>query len=311
MNKEYKNLVEKILKTGNDKFDASRSANTKSLPYCMLEYKMDKFPLLTTKKISIDNIISELIWFINGDTDIRSLWKHKNYIWDKDYWNFVKKRYPKILEIHNIDTLKDIKDNQEKLFFILGSEFFSLGKIYGYQWRKGKDALASRIYNMIQNPMDRGHVMIAWNEDDSSDMALRPCHIGFKIVTNEDKEGNIYFDLIWYQRSVDVGLGLPYNIASYALLGKIIEKLTNYKFNNLVGFLTDVHIYEPHIPKMEELIERDEELYPLPTLDIKNIDNFETKEELISLLDKLSVDIIELKNYKSYPFLKMDMLALD
>jgi len=311
MNKEYKNLVEKILKSGNDKYDASRSVNTKSLSYYMLEYKMDKFPLLTTKKMSIDNIASELIWFINGDTDIRSLWDKKNYIWDKDYWNFVKKRFPNMLKLYNINNIKEIKEKKDTIHDTFGSEFFSLGKIYGYQWRKGKDALASRIYNMIQNPMDRGHVMIAWNEDDSSDMALRPCHIGFKVVTNEDKSGNIYFDLIWYQRSVDVGLGLPYNIASYALLGKIIEKITNYKFNNLVGFLTDVHIYEPHIEKMKEFIKRDTEKYPLPTLEIKNIGNFETKEELISLLNKLSVDIFNLKDYESYPFLKMDMLALN
>jgi thymidylate synthase len=196
------------------------------------------FPALTTKKLAWKQVVSELLWFLTGQTNIAFLHKHNNHIWDGDY---------------------------EKS----GRTDGDLGPIYGKQWRKwdGKNGRIDQIDNLINelktNPDSRRLMVSAWNVDELNQMVLPPCHYGFQIYTREENEKR-YISLMWNQRSVDTFLGLPFNIASYGLLLHIIANEVNMIPDELIGNLGDVHLYSNHIEQAIEQISR--ESFELPTL---------------------------------------------
>lgn len=221
-----------------------------------------EFPLLTTKYVSFKNIVTELLWFLKGDTNIKYLQDNNCHIWDE--W-------------------ADKNGN--------------LGPIYGYQWRsyasnyvsKPIDQIAQVIDQIKTNPNSRRLIVNCWNPEQLNIMALPPCHVLFQFYVRENK----YLDLQLYQRSADMFLGVPYNIASYSLLLAMIAQVTGYETGNFYHVMGDAHIYLNHITQVE--LQLDRYLYESPSLklnkDIKHIDDFKFED-------------IVLENYKYHPAIK-------
>jgi thymidylate synthase len=238
LDKKYQDLLQDILDNGVSKSDRT-GTGTISVFGRQIRHNMKQgFPALTTKKLAWKQVVSELLWFLTGQTNIAFLHKHNNHIWDGDY---------------------------EKS----GRTDGDLGPIYGKQWRKwdGKNGRIDQIDNLINelktNPDSRRLMVSAWNVDELNQMVLPPCHYGFQIYTREENEKR-YISLMWNQRSVDTFLGLPFNIASYGLLLHIIANEVNMIPDELIGNLGDVHLYSNHIEQAIEQISR--ESFELPTL---------------------------------------------
>lgn len=221
--------------------------------YMLMHDMKDGFPLLTTKKMGIKNIASELEMFINGITDKQFLHDRNNHIWDE--WCNPKK-VP-----YNNDELTKIKMKEEN----------DLGKIYGYQWTKFNDdsEKGNQLKNVIEtikkDPTSRRLIVSAWNPLQLDEMALPPCHLGFQLICYPE---NNTIDIIWAQRSCDSFLGVPYDLASYALLLTLICKETGYIPGKVIGMLGNCHIYENHLDVIKEQLSRVP--HKLPTIEIEN-----------------------------------------
>ena len=282
--------------------DTRTGIKTKSISGVQFEHDMrDGFPLLTTKKMSIKNIAVELEFFIKGLNDKKWLQERGCHIWDE--WANPKKA----------EKLKWDLIHMSDRFNLLDPEFqqkeaqkstMDLGRIYGVQWRDWKscvkktsglkeysiDQLALIIDRAKANPLDRRLIVSAWRPDEITQMALPPCHYAWQILSD-----GFYLDLIWVQRSVDIGLGLPYNIASYGLLLLLLAKELDLVPRRLVGQLGDTHIYENHEEKLVEQMGR--EAFPLPTVNILNFTN---------IFDWTYRDI-ELLNYQHHPKIELEI----
>ncbi len=215
----------------------------------MFKHDMSEgFPLLTTKAVPFRLVSSELEFFIKGITDKNWLRDKNNHIWDE--WCSPEK----VKYAHDPETKKKMMEERE------------LGPIYGYQWRnfgaeyssfdrppkgKGVDQLKKLVEMLKTDPSDRRMIVMAWNPVDLKRMALPPCHYGFQVTVLDGK-----LNLMWSQRSIDVALGLPFNIASYGLLLHLLAKEAGLKEGKLVGFLGDTHIYKNHVSGMKEQIQR-------------------------------------------------------
>jgi thymidylate synthase len=238
LDKKYQQLLSDIIEFGVEKKDRTGTGTISEFGHQIRHKMSEGFPILTTKKMAWKQIVSELLWFLTGQTNIAFLHKHNNHIWDGDY---------------------------EKS----GRTDGDLGPIYGKQWRKwdGKNGRIDQIDNLINelktNPDSRRLMVSAWNVDELNQMVLPPCHYGFQIYTREENEKR-YISLMWNQRSVDTFLGLPFNIASYGLLLHIIANEVNMIPDELIGNLGDVHLYSNHIEQAIEQISR--ESFELPTL---------------------------------------------
>lgn len=283
--KAYLDIVKKILDTG-ELVDTRQGTKAYTIAGAIFEHDMSKgFPLLTTKKMPFRLISSELEFFINGITDKQWLLDRNNHIWD-EWASPVKAPYG-----HDEESKKRMLEERD------------LGPIYGFQWRhfnakyenydtnyegQGLDQLKKIIETLKTNPRDRRMIVSAWNPLQINEMGLPPCHYSFQITTINGK-----LNLLWNQRSVDTMLGLPFNIASYALLLHLIAKEAGLKEGKLVGFLADVHLFENHVEGAKEQLGRDTEKYPLPTIetnDWKSI--FEWKYEDTKLNNYESFDRI-------------------
>jgi thymidylate synthase len=258
----YLDIVNKILSEG--KLVNTRTGiNAYTIAGAIFEHDMSKgFPLLTTKKVPFRLIASELEFFIKGITDKKWLQDKNNHIWDE--W-----AKPQLAPYGHDEASKN-KMLEER----------DLGPIYGFQWRhfnapyktyntdyndQGIDQLKKIIETLKTNPRDRRMIVSAWNPIQFEEMALPPCHYSFQVTTIENK-----INLLWNQRSVDTMLGLPFNIASYALLLHLLAKETGFEEGKLVGFLADVHIYENHKKGAEEQLSRDPDKYSLPKIETEN-----------------------------------------
>ena len=255
--KQYLNLLEHILNKGSDKTDRTGTGTKSVFGYQMRFDLSEGFPLLTTKKLHLRSIIHELIWFLNGDTNIAYLKENGVSIWDE--W-------------------ADEKGN--------------LGPIYGSQWRswgnpngESIDQIKQVLEQIKHNPDSRRMVVSAWNVADIHKMALPPCHVFFQFyVVN----GKLSCQL--YQRSCDVFLGVPFNIASYALMTHLFAKATSYEAGDFVWTGGDVHLYSNHIQQTKQQLKR--EPYSLPQLKItKNTDN----------IFEYQYEDFEIINYRSHP----------
>ena len=210
------------------------------LPYTTLFRSTEGFPLLTTKKVHFKSVVHELLWFISGSTNIRPLvmnnvriwneWPYQRYMKSKDYQNESLEEYIEKIKVDQ--TFADL--------------FGNLGPVYGKQWRdfNGIDQLSQLIEGIKQNPFSRRHIISAWNPAELENMALPPCHMMMQFYVSSDRK-RISCQL--YQRSADVFLGVPFNIASYALFTHLIAQVCDLEAGEFVHTFGDAHIYNDHM----------------------------------------------------------------
>ncbi len=304
--KAYHDLVRSILDQGTYKEDRTGVGTYSIFGYQMRFNLKEGFPLLTTKRVPFSLVTSELLWFLKGDTNIRYLLENNNHIWDE--WAF--ERYVTSDDYNGPDMtnfgircLEDeafnavyrevLKDFQDKILAddSFSHKFGNLGDVYGKQWRSwatrdGRtiDQIEQVIQQIKTNPDSRRLIVSAWNPEDVPTMALPPCHSLFQFYVSN---GELSCQL--YQRSADVFLGVPFNIASYALLTHLIAKETGLKVGDFVHTIGDAHLYKNHIDQAKLLLSRD--YRALPTLEIaKDVDIFQ-----------LEVKDIKVVNYHPHP----------
>jgi len=280
---QYITLIENILDFGSDKTDRTGTGTKSLFGYQFRHCMCNGFPLLTTKKMAVKTMMTELKWFLKGDTNIKYLVDNGCNIWNGDaYKNY--ETYA-MANSYGVDILSMGEFiNQIKTDDEFAAKWGELGPIYGKQWRSWTEyytkklnggnpiiveRTADQIENLINglkyNPDSRRHMVSAWNVGDINDMVLPPCHYGFQCYVDGDE-----LSLMWNQRSVDVFLGLPFNIASYGTLLLLLCEETGYKPGQLIGNLGDCHIYNNHIEVAKEQIDRVG--YDLPELKVSNVD---------------------------------------
>ena len=262
---QYLQLLKKIIDTGNDKSDRT-GTGTRSLFGYQMRFDLQKgFPLVTTKKLHLKSIIYELLWFLKGDTNVKYLQENGVRIWDE--W---------------------------------ADENGNLGPVYGKQWRswegangKTVDQVSDLVKELKTNPDSRRLIISAWNVADLPDMKLMPCHCLFQFYTAPTESGRRKLSCQLYQRSADVFLGVPFNIASYALLTMMIAQVCDMDLGEFVHSFGDVHLYKNHFEQAQLQLTRSP--FPLPQMklnpEIKNIFDFKYED-------------FELVNYQSHPSIK-------
>jgi thymidylate synthase len=319
IDEEYRKLLMDILIHGVKKEDRT-GTGTRSVFGRQIRHSMSEgFPLLTTKKMAWKSIVTELIWFLRGDTNIKYLVDNGCNIWNGDaYKNYCKQipDYSKQFTMPIEEYVERIKTDNE-----FAKQWGELGPIYGKQWRKWNyqskknhyvmagqpthyniniDQIINLISELKSNPDSRRLMVSAWNVGEVDKMVLPPCHYGFQVYTQE-REGKRYISLMWNQRSVDTFLGLPFNIASYALLLEIIAKEVNMIPDEIIGNLGDVHLYSDHIEQAKEQISR--KSFELPKLKMNPI--FLANLEHKSFDEAINGEVnFELENYQSHPAIK-------
>lgn len=321
IDESYNKLLKEILSKGCKYLDPNRSGIYRiQIPSYNFTHNFDDgFPVLTTKKVYWKGVVAELLWFLRGNTSTKFLIDNNVDIWNKDGVNYINRQHGTSL------TEDEYKHNVKKEVFK-----GDLGRIYGSQWRSfngldgGKvnktDQIQNLINNLISTPMATRHMVTAWNPSELNVMALPPCHWSFEILveptSREEKilEPNIYhkFTLKWHQRSVDTFLGLPFNIASYALLAEIIGKLTNMKPKAIIGDLSNVHIYEPHLNAVKEQLFRNTNHFNHKVL-LKEISGFKVgmRGDVGSWLNSKEISDFKLQGYQSFPSISAEMLPYD
>jgi thymidylate synthase len=294
--KQYQGILRKLVLYGKEKGDRT---GTGTLSYFgdQIRHNMeDGFPLLTTKKMAIKTMMTELKWFLKGDTNIKYLVDNGCNIWNGDaYKNYLN------------ETQREASYTQEQFINYIKTDddwakvWGELGPIYGKQWRNWRnqkfdvargngyllevDQMAKLIVDLKKNPDSRRLMVSAWNVGEIDDMVLPPCHYGFQCYVSEGK-----LSLMWNQRSVDSFLGLPFNIASYATLLLLLCEETGLKPGELIANLGDVHLYKNHIQQAKEQIVR--EPYKLPTIELSNVDILNGEFDY------------EIKDYEYHPSIK-------
>ncbi len=263
---DYLKLLHDILNNGVEKQDRT-GTGTISVFGRQIRHDMSLgFPLLTTKKMPFKTIVTELLWFLRGDTNIKYLVDNNCHIWDGDaFKNFM----------NTSEGDPDLIWNQEQFIEMIKTDdefakkWGELGPIYGRQWRNwdavfdsGVDQIANLINDLKTNPDSRRLMVSAWNVSELNQMILPPCHYGFQCYVREGK----YLSLMWNQRSVDTPLGLPFNIASYALLLMMIADEVNMVPDQLIGNLGDCHIYLDQVDGVKEQLTRQPMSLPKVTI---------------------------------------------
>ena len=264
LDKQYQGILRKLIMYGNEKEDRT---GTGTLSYFGETFRHDMskgFPLLTTKKMAIKAMITELKWFLKGGTNIKYLVDNGCNIWNGDAYKQYKRAYDWDLDeyLSQEEFIQKIKDDE-----LFARTWGELGPIYGQQWKNwnGIDQIKKLIDDIKTNPNSRRLMVSAWNVDKLNQMTLPPCHYGFQCYVNNGK-----LSLMWNQRSVDTFLGLPFNIASYGLLLLLLCKETGLEPGELIGNLGDVHLYKNHLEQAHEQIKRDS--FKLPSITLESVD---------------------------------------
>lgn len=282
--KPYLDLCRHVMKHGSFKMDRTGTGTKSVFGYQMRYDLAEGFPLLTTKKVHLKSIIHELLWFINGDTNIKYLVDHDVRIWNEwPYRTFTQSSdYQGESMDEYVEKIKtDIK---------FAEKHGDLGPVYGAQWRKfnGVDQLQYILDEIKNNPDSRRMILSAWNPAEIKNMALPPCHTLIQFYVRDSK-----LSLQLYQRSADIFLGVPFNIASYALLLMMVAQVTNLEVGEFVHTLGDAHIYSNHFDQIELQLSR--EVRKRPTMKIN--------PNVKSLFD-FKYEDFELLNYNPHPGIK-------
>src|SRR5699024_632605 len=308
--KQYLDLCKLVLNDGNIKSDRTNTG-TYSKFRSQIRFNLSKvFTLLTTKRVPFRLVGFELLWFLKGDTNVKFLLEHNNNIWNE--WAFKKwvesSDYtgPNMDDFGNksqIDPEFKLEYDEQMRIFIdkiltdnaFSEKFGDLGSVYGKQWRDWKtsqnetiDQIKEVIESIKTNPDSRRHIVSAWNPEDIPNMALPPCHTLFQFYV---ADGKLSCQL--YQRSADLFLGVPFNIASYALLTHLISYETGLEVGEFVHTFGDVHIYSNHVEQVKLQLSRDPK--PLPKLKINS--------EKSSIFDYELSDF-EIVDYEHHPAIK-------
>jgi thymidylate synthase len=285
--KQYLELLDYILKHGENREDRTGTGVISSFGHQIRFSLKDGFPAVTTKSLAWKGVVSELLWFLEGSDDERRLAEIR----------FQKDR-AELTDLTKFSTIwTDNADNQGvELGYENTETTKKLGPIYGVQWRnwKGVDQIKNLINDLESNPGGRRHILSAWNVEKIDSMALPPCHVMAQFYVSEN--GRLSCQM--YQRSADMFLGVPFNIASYALLLSILANILNLIPGDFVHTFGDAHIYKNSIDQVQEQLTRTPK--KLPKLIMPNI-------ESIKALNDYSVDDFKLDGYESYPALKAPM----
>ena len=285
--KQYLELLDYILKHGENRGDRTGTGVISSFGHQIRFNLEDGFPAVTTKSLAWKGVVSELLWFLEGSDDERRLAEIR----------FQKDR-AELTDLNKFSTIwTDNADNQGvELGYENTETTKKLGPIYGVQWRnwKGVDQIKNLINDLESNPGGRRHILSAWNVEKIDSMALPPCHVMAQFYVSEN--GRLSCQM--YQRSADMFLGVPFNIASYALLLSILANILNLIPGDFVHTFGDAHIYKNSIDQVQEQLTRTPK--KLPKLIMPNIESIEA-------LNDYSVDDFKLDGYESYPALKAPM----
>lgn len=297
----YLDLLRHILAKGKKKGDRTGTGTIGVHGYQMRFDMNDGFPLLTTKKIPFRLIVSELLWFIAGDTQLKTLLENNNHIWDEwPYKGYLKKESLPIPAPNSPEWNVGMKTFTDRIMNdpVFAQQHGNLGPIYGYQWRswpKGDgtfiDQLKQAVETLRTDPESRRIIISAWNPADIDEMAkagLPPCHCLFQFFVADG-----ILDLQLYQRSCDTFLGVPFNIASYALLLHLVAAVTGLKPGTFIWTGGDVHLYSNHLEQVEEQLSREPKNSPALKLNAE-----------ISELWNFKVEDIALENYEAHPSIK-------
>ena len=383
---KYGQLAKAIIDHGYEYTTANRpDVKCKQLTSVQIELPLTEFPLITTKEMFTKGIVGELLWFLRGDTNIKYLVDNGINIWNKDAYTWYLKnlsQYEKEVKgpmsFENfISTIKNNSYPSLLLDYTIGPDNneYTVGNVganYGYQWRKwttmtpmdfdwdddaSKVNITDQIKVLIDNlksdyPINRRHIVTAWNPAELNQTALPPCHWSFEILPRpltisdkihysggdieyldalwnsayikNDKEAeeilarelafmpNWGFTLKWHQRSVDTFLGLPFNIASYALLSMIIGRMVRMKPLSIIGDLSNVHFYEPHIPIVLEQLKNNPNTYSGCGFEItfegeKKFEKYDEEENIDNLFQSLEIQDFTFPGYQSFGKLKAEM----
>ena len=285
LDNQYQALLERVLEYGTQKNDRTGTGTLSVFGGQFIHDMSEGFPLLTTKKMAIKTMMTELKWFLKGDTNIKYLVDNGCNIWNGDaYKNYasIECNPPHDHSLSMNEFIQQIKTNDE-----FAKKWGELGPIYGKQWREwgGNDQIKNLIDGLKNNPDSRRHIVSAWNVGEMHNMVLPPCHYGFQCYVSEGK-----LSLMWNQRSVDTFLGLPFNIASYGTLLLLLCEETGYQPGMLIGNLGDIHIYNNHIEQVKEQLQRSS--FQLPTIELSNVDILNGEFDY------------EVKGYESHPSIK-------
>lgn len=282
--KQYLDLCKHILNKGTFKEDRTSTGTTSVFGYQMRFDLNEGFPLLTTKKVYLRAIIHELLWFIAGDTNIKYLVDNNVRIWNE--WPY--KDYTKHVDYKG-ESLEEFVE-KIKTDDAFAKKHGNLGPVYGKQWRdfNGVDQLENLINNLKNNPDSRRHIISAWNPAEVENMALPPCHSLMQFYV---ANGKLSCQL--YQRSGDVFLGIPFNIASYALFTMMIAQVCNLELGDFIHTIGDAHIYSNHYEQVNLQLTRDTRA--LPKMNIN--------KEVKSIYD-FKIEDFKLEGYDSHPAIK-------
>ncbi|MCR3905809.1 MAG: thymidylate synthase [Tenericutes bacterium] len=282
--KQYLDLCRHVMEHGSFKMDRTGTGTKSVFGYQMRYDLREGFPLLTTKKVHLKSIIHELLWFINGDTNIKYLVDHGVKIWNE--WPYEAFKNSKDYQNESMNEYIEKIKNDESF----AKKYGDLGPVYGAQWRQfnGVDQLQYILDEIKNNPDSRRMILSAWNPAEIKHMALPPCHTLIQFYVRDQK-----LSLQLYQRSADIFLGVPFNIASYALLLMMVAQVTGLEVGEFVHTLGDAHIYSNHFEQIELQLTREPKEKP------KMIINPNVK----SLFD-FKYEDFELKDYNPYPAIK-------
>ena len=280
--KQYLDLLKKIKEDGIVKSDRTGTGTRSIFGYQMRFDLSEGFPLLTTKRVFLKGVIHELLWFLAGDTNIKYLVDNGVHIWDNDAYRFYKELCAKqgVEPISMEEFL--VAAQQQTPSPIDGYAYGNLNHVYGYQWRSwGKpdgsaiDQVKQVIDTIKNNPDSRRMIVSAWNVADVEDMALPPCHVLFQFYV---ADGKLSCQL--YQRSADTFLGVPFNIASYALLTMMIAQEGGLQAGEFVHTLGDTHLYLNHMEQVDEQLSRTPRTLPTMRLnpDVKSVFDFKYED---------------------------------